>query len=807
MAGLPTEIDRYWPTDPDTYILYRQLNVDSCFQKKKEVMSEQKSEISAVKNQEHPDTEPKQEQEGESPNKRIHLDTRDGKEQPEKSGQEKKDDKSNGSNATEGTSNVKSEVQPTVQNSSTPQNPHFIHKLYSMLEDDDLKNLIWWSPSCDSFLIRPTERFSKALSAFFKHTNVASFVRQLNMYGFQKVSDHKSTWAANTDDSDEPSINLWEFKHSSGYFRKGDTESLKSIKRGSSKYHMSNNRKNSAPTASTFSGSGSQDSASWNEFPPPNRSHSYTSHDAAHIMPNPLYNTQDGLALYPTGANYPVNLVPSVDYYNSPQHHIKNKQQQQQQHQHQQQQQQQQSIDTNVHELHQSISGLRNEHSDLQHSYEMAVEELRATNIDMIKMLDIVQKTMVERIGSPLNEDGSVPRPRTPLSNATRKGSMLSPGSKPPAHTLKTNKEFNSDEQRASTMNELAKIRESIFARFQKFHETMQHSISVMDLKPQSFSSLQPNMNSSTLPSSVNLLQHQYNAFNGNAGPSPQSYHMNPRGSQSDQHVNLMMNPFERRISSTGSSKKRHMSVLMDPLAPAPPQQPLQAQIQLQPQQQPQQQSQQQSQQQQQQQQQQQPHQQQHQQQHQQLQANQNPQQAFTIAQGSSQPNVISYKPYYPYGTVPVSNFSGSQLYSNTPINSTPGHSSVPSEYGLAIEAQGNFVINGPQTPVNIIKPIPAKVPYTVLSDHTTPTGLGPLHGSATQLPQVLSQHQHQHPAFQPAHTLVQPQPISQPQSLSQPPQAPPSMNTSQFSVSKQPQHQSGSNSGLHSLLTHDSRN
>ncbi|ODQ60275.1 hypothetical protein WICANDRAFT_23713, partial [Wickerhamomyces anomalus NRRL Y-366-8] len=92
-----------------------------------------------------------------------------------------------------------------------------------MLEDDDLKHLIWWSSTNESFVITPGEEFSKALAQYFKHTNVASFVRQLNMYGFHKVSD------GNTTENSE--VTTWEFRHSSGSFRKGDIDSLKSIKR------------------------------------------------------------------------------------------------------------------------------------------------------------------------------------------------------------------------------------------------------------------------------------------------------------------------------------------------------------------------------------------------------------------------------------------------------------------------------------------------------------------------------------------------------------------------------------------------
>lgn len=70
-------------------------------------------------------------------------------------------------------------------------NTVFINKLYDLLENKDLDDLIWWAANGESFLIRPSESFSQNLAHYFKHTNITSFVRQLNIYGFHKISnDH-----------------------------------------------------------------------------------------------------------------------------------------------------------------------------------------------------------------------------------------------------------------------------------------------------------------------------------------------------------------------------------------------------------------------------------------------------------------------------------------------------------------------------------------------------------------------------------------------------------------------------------------
>lgn len=128
-------------------------------------------------------------------------------------------------------------------------NTVFINKLYDLLENKDLDDLIWWAANGESFLIRPSESFSQNLAHYFKHTNITSFVRQLNIYGFHKISnDHfhnlkrekkqksstdNNTGVSNNNSGDE-NIKVWEFKHSGGLFKKGDLENLKLIKRRSS---------------------------------------------------------------------------------------------------------------------------------------------------------------------------------------------------------------------------------------------------------------------------------------------------------------------------------------------------------------------------------------------------------------------------------------------------------------------------------------------------------------------------------------------------------------------------------------------
>ncbi|CAH6778300.1 Hsf1 [Phodopus roborovskii] len=55
--------------------------------------------------------------------------------------------------------------------------PVFLTKLWTLMSDLDTDALICWSLS---------QFAKKVLSKYFKHNNMASFVLQLNMYGFRK---------------------------------------------------------------------------------------------------------------------------------------------------------------------------------------------------------------------------------------------------------------------------------------------------------------------------------------------------------------------------------------------------------------------------------------------------------------------------------------------------------------------------------------------------------------------------------------------------------------------------------------------
>ncbi|KAK6623967.1 hypothetical protein RUM44_010824 [Polyplax serrata] len=69
-----------------------------------------------------------------------------------------------------------------------PNVPAFLIKLWKLVNDPETDELICWSESNLSFIIHQPARFARELlSMYYKHNNMASFIRQLNMYGFHKI--------------------------------------------------------------------------------------------------------------------------------------------------------------------------------------------------------------------------------------------------------------------------------------------------------------------------------------------------------------------------------------------------------------------------------------------------------------------------------------------------------------------------------------------------------------------------------------------------------------------------------------------
>ncbi|XP_052838521.1 heat shock factor protein isoform X3 [Drosophila gunungcola] len=67
--------------------------------------------------------------------------------------------------------------------------PAFLAKLWRLVDDADTNRLICWTKDGHSFVIQNQAQFAKELLPLnYKHNNMASFIRQLNMYGFHKIT-------------------------------------------------------------------------------------------------------------------------------------------------------------------------------------------------------------------------------------------------------------------------------------------------------------------------------------------------------------------------------------------------------------------------------------------------------------------------------------------------------------------------------------------------------------------------------------------------------------------------------------------
>ncbi|GFS50609.1 heat shock factor protein [Trichonephila clavipes] len=107
--------------------------------------------------------------------------------------------------------------------SSSSNVPAFLVKLWKLVEDQNCEDLIAWSESGYSFIIKDQAKFAKdLLPQYFKHSNMASFIRQLNMYGFKKVMNIEKSGLRNENTE-------MEFQH--GFFVKDRSELLELIKR------------------------------------------------------------------------------------------------------------------------------------------------------------------------------------------------------------------------------------------------------------------------------------------------------------------------------------------------------------------------------------------------------------------------------------------------------------------------------------------------------------------------------------------------------------------------------------------------
>mmetsp|Transcript_12610 Transcript_12610/g.18538 ORF Transcript_12610/g.18538 Transcript_12610/m.18538 type:complete len:268 (+) Transcript_12610:236-1039(+) len=66
----------------------------------------------------------------------------------------------------------------------------FAMKLYHMLKDERFSDCITWMPHGRSWKVLNQNELEEVLSLYFKHSNMPSFMRQVNGWGFCRVPEH-----------------------------------------------------------------------------------------------------------------------------------------------------------------------------------------------------------------------------------------------------------------------------------------------------------------------------------------------------------------------------------------------------------------------------------------------------------------------------------------------------------------------------------------------------------------------------------------------------------------------------------------
>jgi len=95
----------------------------------------------------------------------------------------------------------------------------FVRKNYEIVSDPQTDLIIRWASACSFVITNPQEFQLQVLPLYFRHSNLSSYSRQLNTYGFKKI----------------PNIEGLEFRHAN--FLRDDPSTLCHVRRRNKAYN------------------------------------------------------------------------------------------------------------------------------------------------------------------------------------------------------------------------------------------------------------------------------------------------------------------------------------------------------------------------------------------------------------------------------------------------------------------------------------------------------------------------------------------------------------------------------------------
>lgn len=127
--------------------------------------------------------------------------------------------------------------------SKSQECPIFLRKTYLMVDSCET-DIACWSEDGETFIVKNPDLFaSKVIPQYFKHNNFASFVRQLNFYGFHKVRYSDSLKIDVKAEAE--TANYWRFHNPN--FKRGRTDLLNEIRRGKNAQEEDTSPEQSSP--------------------------------------------------------------------------------------------------------------------------------------------------------------------------------------------------------------------------------------------------------------------------------------------------------------------------------------------------------------------------------------------------------------------------------------------------------------------------------------------------------------------------------------------------------------------------------